>query len=205
MNINNNHYLFIDESGDLGIRGSKYLILAGLFVEDRKSIDKILKNARRNKFKKELSKTREIKASSSSTNLVEYLLKNVNKTNSKIFCSVLDKNSLKNPILINDKHLLYNHVAGNLAEQIVLKDDTNVIIDKSKSKKVHIEEFDRYFLNKLSYADNINIDIYHYLSHLNNGLQIVDVIAWAFYQHYEYNNDYYTKFITNLKKSISII
>ena len=55
-------YLFIDESGDLGMNGSRYLVLSCLIVSDEKPLGRIIKNARRHKFKKQLRKACEIKA-----------------------------------------------------------------------------------------------------------------------------------------------
>ena len=36
-------YIFIDESGDLGLRGSKYLVLSALMVEDYSFLDRKIK------------------------------------------------------------------------------------------------------------------------------------------------------------------
>ena len=46
--------MYIDESGDLGFsRGSsKFIIISALLVDDHLELDKIIKNMRRNKFKK---------------------------------------------------------------------------------------------------------------------------------------------------------
>nr|WP_129582640.1 DUF3800 domain-containing protein [Methanolobus psychrotolerans] len=66
-------YMYIDESGDLGSQ-SKYLILSALVVKDESSLDRIIKNMRRNKFKRELSKAKEIKANSSSPELISFML-----------------------------------------------------------------------------------------------------------------------------------
>lgn len=59
-------YMFLDESGDLGLKGSNYLVIAALVVKKPKRLDKIIKNMRRNKFKKELKKAQEIRANKSS-------------------------------------------------------------------------------------------------------------------------------------------
>ncbi|MBU4406873.1 MAG: DUF3800 domain-containing protein, partial [Candidatus Altiarchaeota archaeon] len=71
-------YIYIDESGDLGIRGSKYLVIAALFVEDHKPLDRIIKNMRRNKFRKQLRKSIEIKANKSSKEVKKHVLSKVN-------------------------------------------------------------------------------------------------------------------------------
>ena len=47
-------YLIVDESGDLVKYGSKYFIILGILIKDEKELEKIIKNLRRNKFKKQL-------------------------------------------------------------------------------------------------------------------------------------------------------
>jgi len=116
----------------------------------------------------------------------------------------MNKNKSNKIVFFNNKNKLYNFLAGKLATQITLKNDTIIRIDKSKSKKSHRDEFNEYFLQKLNYTNKINVELYHNLSHLFNGLQIVDIIAWSFFQYFEHNNDRYFKLI-KLNKSISII
>ena len=72
-------YIFIDESGDLGLGGSKYLVLSALIVEDYFPLYRMIKNMRRHKFRKELRKASEIKANRSSDELRRYMLKKLNK------------------------------------------------------------------------------------------------------------------------------
>jgi hypothetical protein len=52
--------MFIDESGDLGSQ-SDYFVLAALTVKDPFPLDRIIKNMRRNKFKKQLKDAQKIK------------------------------------------------------------------------------------------------------------------------------------------------
>ncbi|RZB28573.1 MAG: hypothetical protein AEth_02027 [Candidatus Argoarchaeum ethanivorans] len=73
-------YIFIDESGDLGLGGSKYLVLSALIVENYSPLDRMIKNMRRHKFRKELRKASEIKANRSSDELRRYMLKKLNRS-----------------------------------------------------------------------------------------------------------------------------
>ena len=115
-------YIFIDESGDLGLGGSKYLVLSALIVENYFPLDRMIKNMRRHKFRKELRKAFEIKANRSSDELRRYMLKKLNEAkNARVLYIVLEKKKLYSEYLKNDKHKLYNYVAGKLARQIFLK------------------------------------------------------------------------------------
>lgn len=57
-------YMYIDESGDLGDKEgcSKYIVISALLVDDPVPLRRIIKNMRRNKFKKELKVFPELKA-----------------------------------------------------------------------------------------------------------------------------------------------
>src|SRR3990167_9332576 len=57
-------YMYIDERGDLGFdqKSSKFLVISALMIDDYRELDRIIKNMRRNKFKKELAKMSELKA-----------------------------------------------------------------------------------------------------------------------------------------------
>src|SRR3989338_10061886 len=118
-------YMYIDESGDLGtkLNSSKFLVLAALVIDDPKELDRIIKNMRRNKFKKELRKANEIKANRSSGEVISYMLKKLNSVSGiKVYYIVLDKSKIYSDYLRSDKHKLYNFVAGKLANNINLND-----------------------------------------------------------------------------------
>lgn len=191
-------YIFIDESGDPGIRGSKYMVIASLLIDNPKKLDRIIKNMRRNKFKKELSKANEIKGNKSSIEVKIHLLKELNKLkNCQIFCSVLNKTSIYNPSLISDKNKLYNCVAGDLAYQMNIEGNLEIRIDKSKGKQLLRDDFDTYFKRKLiQNSENIgNINIYHSYSHSWAGIQFADIIAWSYFQKFEHKNELYVNLI----------
>lgn len=191
-------YLYIDESGDLGIGGSEYLILSALLVENPAVLDRIIKHMRRNKFKKELKKAAEIKANKSSKELKVYMLQKLNEViGAQIFYVVLEKKKLHSDFLKNNKHKLYNYVSGKLAKQILLDAvDVEVRIDKSKGKQLLQEDFNEYFSKSLREKSSIRkIIIYHSYSHSWSGLQFADLLSWSCFQKFEHNNNEYVDII----------
>jgi len=86
-------YLFIDESGDINLNGSKYLIIAGLFIKkEYKSLDNIIKKMRQNKFSKQLNNINELKGSEIPQEITIHSIKMLNKKikyNSNIIVSIL--------------------------------------------------------------------------------------------------------------------
>lgn len=184
-------YVFIDESGDLGARGSRYLILAALILGDDSPLKRIIKNMRRHKFRKELAKASEIKANHSSKPVIEHLLAQLNKLkNVKIVYVVLEKKKLVNDYLRNDKHKLYNYVAGKLAKNLNPANEQVIVrIDKSKGKQVLQEDFNASFKESLPKGcDKSRVTIFHSYSQAWVGLQFADVLAWACFQKFEHSN-----------------
>lgn len=192
------HYMYIDESGDLGEKGSRYMILAALLVEEPKNLDRIIKNMRRHKFKKELRKAVEIKADKSSDAVIRYTLQKLNDVKgAKIFYIVLEKKKLFSDFLKNDKHKLYNYVAGKLAKNILLANmDIHIKIDKSKGKQMLREDFNGYFTKCLTEKSTaIKATIEHSYSHSWSGLQFADILAWSCFQKFEHNNSDYVDLV----------
>ena len=180
-------YVYIDESGDLGAAGSKYLILSALIVFDYAPLDRVIKNMRRNKFRKELSKAAEIKACHSSDDIRRHMLCKIGEiSGAKAMYVVLEKKKIYSEYLKNDKNKLYNYVAGKLAKNLETEDDLDIRIDKSKGKQLLQQDFNNYFCKIL--ASNAKITINHSHSHAWAGLQFADVLAWACFQKFEHSD-----------------
>jgi len=189
-------YIYIDESGDLGTKknSSGFLILTALIIDKPEELDRIIKNMRRNKFKKELKKANEIKANKSSKEVIIYMLKKLNSVSgAKINHIVLDKSKLYSSYLKEEKHKLYNFIAGKLAKNISFDDCRfEIKIDKSKGNLFLQEDFNTYFAQKLKEGfSNIDCKIEHSYSHAWSGLQFADVLAWACFQKFEYQKEEY--------------
>ncbi|MDD5340453.1 MAG: DUF3800 domain-containing protein [Candidatus ainarchaeum sp.] len=189
-------YIYIDESGDLGDRGSKHLVLAALVVEDYKVLDRIIKNMRRNKFKKELRGAHEIKANKSSDSVIRYMLEKVNELkNARVFYMVLEKKKLFSEYLRNDKNKLYNFIAGKLAKNLPMdKGSISIRVDKSKGRQMLQEDFNAYFMKNLKRIDS-RITIEHSYSHAWSGLQFADILAWSCFQKFEHGDSGYIDII----------
>lgn len=191
-------YMYIDESGDLGEHGSKYLVLSALLVDSPAELDRIIKNMRRNKFKKELRKACEIKANKSSNDVRRHMLLKLNEVKDvRVFYIVLEKKKLYSEYLKNNKDRLYNYVAGKLAKNIILSEiDVEVRIDKSKGKQLLREDFNSHFLKNLTEKSSVRkATIYHSYSHSWSGLQFADMLAWACFQKFEHTNSEFVDLI----------
>lgn len=91
--------------------------------------------------------------------------------------------------LVKDKECVYNYVARLVMDNIPFeKADTRIylIVDKSKSRP-ETEEFNSYIMRELKgrLDPKVPVDIYHYLSHENMGVQAADTFCWGIYRKYE--------------------
>ncbi len=185
------------------MKGSKYLILVALIVDDPRALDRLIKNVRRYKFNKELSGAMEIKANSSSDELRKYVLTSLNKIEgATAYYIILKKSDVYSKFLKENKNKQYNFVAGKLADIINLKTKKKVKldikIDKSKGKQFLRDDFNAYFSKRLKVVNECidDLKISHSYSHAWSGLQFVDMIAWACFQKFERGN---SEFIDMLK------
>jgi len=87
-------YVFVDESGDLGLHGSKFFSVACVIVEDPKTLGRIIKKTRERVLKKPLKKLPELKANNSNPKVREYILKKIKESNCKIYGLVVDKSKI---------------------------------------------------------------------------------------------------------------
>ncbi|MCL2116406.1 MAG: DUF3800 domain-containing protein [Methanobrevibacter sp.] len=193
-------YLYIDESGDLGYNGSKYLVISAILIrQDGKPLEKIIKKVRKNFFK-EIKESQELKATESSVKLNKYIIKKLNKTNSEIFSAILKKENRYKLYHNNDKNKLYDLLASKIANQIEIKNHLEVRVDKSKTTK-EIQNFNEIFESNLNNMNNFRINIEHSYSQNYRGLQVVDCIAWSYFQKFENKNNEYVKLL-KLKSNI---
>jgi len=192
--------MYIDESGDLGFdkKSSKFIVISALIVNDIKELDRIIKNMRRNKFKKQLKKMYELKAYELFNEIRIYMLKKLNYVSgAKVFHIVLEKKRVFSKYLKADKHKLYNFIAGKLAKNILMNDmDIEIKIDKSKGNILLRKDFDDYFKKRLGEGcDKMRCKIEHSYSHSWSGLQFADLLAWCCFQKYENEDSTYLELL----------
>ncbi|MGV8162260.1 MAG: DUF3800 domain-containing protein [Candidatus Nanoarchaeia archaeon] len=199
----NTKFIFIDETGDLGQKGSKHFLITALLTENDAALERLLKNIRRNKFRKELKNIEEIKANNSKPELIKYVLKKIMTFETvKIQSIILNKNKMNYK---DNKNKLYDFICGYLANMDSSSKNLIIRIDKSKGKQRLIDDFDKYMNFKFKESKwNRNVAIHHSWSHSWTGLQMVDIISWAVFQKFEHQNDEYFNIIDD-KTTIIIL
>ena len=193
------HYLYLDESGCLGLEnGSGYFLIACIVTTaDTLELTKLLDAVRKKKrFKKELKRARlnEIKGNKCSRDLNSFVLSQLNKLGDvKCYCAVLEKEKLYSSYLKGKPHKRYNYVAGLLASIIHLDSNSvEVRIDRSKGKKLLRDDFDQHFKRLLEVGSDIHtVTVEHSYSHGWAGLQFADMLSWACFQKFEHGDSSY--------------
>ena len=125
-------YIYIDESGDLGIKysSSKYFVFAAIVVDNPKKLDNLIKNTYR-KFKK-IKKMNEIKGTTTPKDVKKDILKRLNNIDYQVFIIVFDKQNLYK-IDYGNVNDLYDILASQLAKIISIDQKTTIFIDKTKN------------------------------------------------------------------------
>jgi len=188
------NYIYIDESGDLGLRGSKYFSIAAVITDEPKILNRIIKKLRQTKLKKKIKQLPEIKANNSNRIIKEYVLKKVNSANCQIFAIVVDKSKILSRLYeVKDK--LYNYLCGILLDTIDIKYGKIIItIDKKHTNSLIREDFNNYIKKKIGCKD-IKVEIYHKPSYSSNELQVADFVVWSINRKFNTGDDYYYKII----------
>jgi hypothetical protein len=186
-------YLYLDESGDLGFdffarQPSKYFtvtILAVQGVENNRVLLKAVKKA----IKRKLPRGQmELKGAKDSISVKKYFYSLAEDIPFEIYAVTLNKRRVYES-LAKQRDRVYNFIARNVLDKIPVESASTriaVIIDKSKSRK-EIREFNEYIVRHVKgrIDPRVPLDIGHWASHENAGLQAVDAFSWGIFRKYE--------------------
>lgn len=186
-------YLYLDESGDLGFdffskKPSRFFTVTILMVNgvenNRRLINAVKKTIRR-KLPREQA---ELKGAKDSLAVKAYFYKQAADIPFEIYTIALNKRRVYDN-LAKQKDRVYNFIARNVFEKIPIENASTrieVIIDRSKNQK-EIVEFNEYIIRHVKgrIDPRIPLDIYHWTSHENMGLQAVDSFSWGMFRKYE--------------------
>lgn len=203
------HYLYLDESGDLGFdfvnrKPSKYFTICIVVCPNKQSksnIEKAVKRTLRNKINYKSKKHRlvqELKGVSTTLTVKKYFYKQLKDTDFAIYALTLNKIRVFEE-LVNRKPRVYNWISRLLLENIELRkieDRISFTLDKSKGSR-GIKEFNSYIRNHLEseIKPNVPLDIYHKDSKDIYCLQAADLFAWGIRRQYEKRDEeWYTIF-----------
>ena len=192
-------FLYLDESGDLGFdfvnkKPSKFFtitILALSSVEKNRALINAVKHTLERKLKKKKLQritTQELKGYKTSLEVKKYFYNQISDLKFRLYSLTLNKKRVYAK-LTKEKERIYNYLARLVLDKIPFEQASTrveLIVDKSKGKP-EVKEFNSYIIRQLQgrLDPNVPLDIYHYLSHENLGLQAVDMFCWGMFRKYE--------------------
>lgn len=196
-------YLYLDESGDLGFdfvnkKPSKFFTITILALSSQDANRKLIKavqvtlRRKLNNAKCRKRITQELKGTGTTIEIKKYFFEKAKGVKFGIYSITLNKRRVFER-LANDKSRVYNYIARQVLDQIPFEknngDRVELIIDRSMAKP-EIEEFNSYIRRQLEgrLSPSVPLDIYHWLSHENGGLQAADLFCWGIFQKYERQN-----------------
>lgn len=196
-------YLYLDESGDLGFdfvnkKPSKFFTISILAISSQEANRELLKAAKIT-LKRKLNPSKhqkrivlELKGTGTTLEVKKYFFSKAKNIKFGIYSITLNKKKVFSR-LFDNKSRVYNYVARKVLDQIPFEKNNGnrveLILDKSMAKP-EIKEFNSYIRRQLEgrLSPSVPLDIYHWLSHENHGLQISDLFCWGIFQKYEKKN-----------------
>ena len=155
--------------------------------------NRLLLRAVRKTVKRKFEQTtfKELKGSHTTSEIKRYFYDLISTVPFDIYALTLNKKRVYND-LAQKKDRVYNYIARLVLDQIPIgaaSTRIEFIIDKSKSGK-ETGEFNEYIIRQLKgrIDPRVPLDIYHYASHENFGLQAVDLFCWGIFRKYERND-----------------
>lgn len=199
-------YIFLDESGDLGFdpkkKNSKYFLVTVLSVQDKRLLERIVKNVHATLRKK-------VKRLSGG---VLHAVKEKPTTRQRLLKMLVEKDCMIMSIYLNkakvytklrdEKHVLYNYVTNILMDRIMTRKlvDTKgpvyFIASQRETNKFLNENFKNYVVGQVKANhkfEEIKIEIA--TPSQEKALQSVDFVSWAIFRKYEFGDDSYYNLI----------
>lgn len=202
-------YIFLDESGDLGFdfkksRTSKFFIITVLFADNKRPVEKVVREIHRGLRKKYKMKGGVLHAAREEAATNSRFCKRLSARAIKLMTICLNKSKVHTR-LQDEKAVLYNYVANILLDRIMSKKLVNIklkielIASRRETNKFLNENFKNYLNQQVKANHEVNIEVKIKTPHEEKSLQAVDVASWAIFRKYEYGDP---KFYNLLKPII---
>jgi Protein of unknown function (DUF3800) len=197
----------MDESGNLG-KQDPYFIMAAIATTNPENVRKIITERFGVPFKQYLIDSRvhskEIKASNSDDTTRNYILSELSKADCDIYVKFVpkDKMFIRPRQGHREQNKLYNLLFSRFLRMVLKKEEkAYVIIDEKYTHLPLKENFDGCVRKNL-FKEGYKPKFYQVPSHSDNGLIVVDFVAWAAWRKFNGKNDLYFDLIKNKVKNI---
>lgn len=185
---------FIDESGDLGIKG-RYFVITLLAPQRSKRISNFMRKfcARNN--------LQEIKASQLSFSQKQIIFNRLCGANDyTISYIVADKLNIDNKKILEDKNLCYNYLFSFLVKKTIksTKEDITLLLDNHSTKVKSINSLADYIKIKAytQWGFTHQLNVSYVDSKSSKVVQAADVVSNAIYAKYTYGKEHFYNQLT---------
>lgn len=186
-------YGFLDESGNVDpFSGSSYLVVAVLVVKNPRPIELHIKRMRKSLRRK--AKSDELKASDLETRVTERLLQTIANEEIEIVATIIDKQVILRPPKASED--IYREAVTRAIRHCVQRyPQMELWLDRRYTKSALRDQLERAIRAGIADITQQVVLLRQEDSRKQKGLQAVDHIAWAIYQKYEQENDYFWRLI----------
>jgi len=197
-------YIFLDESGDLGFnfekkRTSKFFVITVLFVEQKRTIEKLVRKIHSGLRKKYKVKSSVLHATKEEPANIARVCRGLSEKNCKIMTIYLDKSKVYTN-LRDEKHILYNYIVNILLDRIInyrlvsKKDGITLVASRRETNKFLNQNFRDYLCRQIKSNHGAELKVEIKTPAEEKCLQAVDIASWSIFRKYEYGDDsYYQK------------
>ena len=189
-------YIYLDEAGDTGIRGSKYFIISIIITKNPKEIANAIKRIKKNLRAKKQKKKQELKFYNSTDRVRTLVLRTLKRKDIEVSYFAIRKSKE-----ISDSNQLYCVWSDNLIKNALLGKKPKFVeinLDKRLTKSYE-SVFDKLVQDSIRnvFDHNIKVEIKHVNSTEDRVLQAVDFISGAIFYNYEHNNSSFYNIISS--------
>jgi len=197
-------FIFMDESGDLGFDFTKqgtssYFLVAFLFTERKRPIEKCVKKVHSSLHKK-FRKIGVLHAYKEEPVTRRRLLLCLAEKDCKIMTIRLNKRNVYTR-LQDEKAVLYNYVTNILLDRIFTRKllpsgrDVKIVASRRETNKFLNRNFRSYLSSQLAKNHDMQVEILIRTPYQEKALQAVDFVSWAIFRKYEHGDDSYYNII----------
>lgn len=180
--------VFIDESGDLGVRGNRFFVIATVIPQNKKRLDNIVKHHCA------ANGVVEIKSSLLTFPAKQALLRKLSSVDDySVTYVVADKNHI-DPALFRDKNILYNYIFQYAVKPTIkaAAGNIHIVVDNHSTKVASRNSLADYVKTKAFFEWGVKhgIQIKYEDSKVCRAIQIADLVANTIYGKYLYDKNH---------------
>ena len=197
-------YIFMDESGDLGFnfkkkRTSRYFVITLLLTNNKRTIEKLVKNVHGNMRDKHKIKSGVLHAFEIDRITRLRFCRQLADKGVRLISMYLDKQQSK--MSRKDKHLLYAQIAGKVLGTVMLevelskRESIELIVSRRETSKFLNKKFSERLAGELSGTFGLKLNTTIKRPQDEKALQAADIASWAVFRWHEFNDARYYRLL----------